>query len=271
MSTYKLINILMGVNIGLAASTILASYQTNYTLGLWLVIASTGMLILTAFVYIFFKPIAQGWTDISFGLSSRKHLPCIKLFGSSYVPWKIFDLLGAAKRWNVRQIGPNLYRVTRFGYSLILPQKYLGLLIGEWNLWEKHYLPLFSLNDNRTVLDVGAGAGETMLLFFIHGAKKVIAIESDPKLAMLARQNAKANNWNAEVIEERFNLGHLTPDIDFMKMDIDGGESILLNADSLPVCRIEVHSSKLAKQLKKRFGLKIEARLIASGFRSIMG
>jgi SAM-dependent methyltransferase len=207
---------------------------------------------------------------VTIGLSRRRRLPAVKFLGSSYAPWKLPYLVGAKERWKIELAGEGEYWIARYGYRLRLPQKYLGLLLGEWHVWARQYLPAFSLR-GKVVLDVGAGAGETAMLFFLRGARKVIAVEANPGLAALLRQNARANRWNLEVIEGPFRIDHLGLGIDFMKMDCDGCEAGLLQVDALPPCRIEVHSPELAAKLAQKFGLRVRGHLFASGLRSIMG
>jgi len=58
--------------------------------------------------------------------------------------------------------------------------------------------------EGKIVLDVGAGQGETRLLFFTHGASRVVCIELIHDAASLLRKNVWLNGWNAEVIERPF-------------------------------------------------------------------
>jgi ubiquinone/menaquinone biosynthesis C-methylase UbiE len=55
------------------------------------------------------------------------------------------------------------------GEKLKMPSHYATLMLKEWDIWEKCYLPPFTLK-GKTVLDVGVGYGETALfLFFTQG------------------------------------------------------------------------------------------------------
>jgi len=58
--------------------------------------------------------------------------------------------------------------------SLALTEQHRATLEGELDMWHKHYLPI-----GQTVLDVGAGCGETALFYLKHGAQRVICIEAD--------------------------------------------------------------------------------------------
>jgi hypothetical protein len=55
-----------------------------------------------------------------------------------------------------------------------------GVLERELGKWHKTYLPL--KRNIETVLDVGAGNGETAQFYLNHGAKTVICVEPDAKL-----------------------------------------------------------------------------------------
>jgi hypothetical protein len=58
------------------------------------------------------------------------------------------------------QKGGNRYLIRHCGAVLHVPWQYLEMMVMEWALCEKCYLPDFSL-EGRTVLDVGAGPGES--------------------------------------------------------------------------------------------------------------
>lgn len=123
--------------------------------------------------------------------------------------------------------------------------------IREWPIWEKSYLPPFSLA-GRTVLDVGAGCGETAFFYFLHGADKVVAIEPSIKAVDCLRENTTTNKWNVQIIPEYFKLGHLKISHDFMKMDIDGGEIELLNVQIDEPCVVEVHNDPMKAEFEKK-------------------
>lgn len=141
--------------------------------------------------------------------------------------------------------------------TLKLTYQHATYMVREWKEWEKYYIPNFSLG-GKTVLDVGAGCGETALLFFWFGAEKVIAIEPDSKAVEYLRENIAKNKWNIEVIPERFSLKHLKLDFDFVKIDSEGGEEMLL---SLPKLNkpgvVEVHGNKLLNRFMEKDWVKI--------------
>lgn len=128
------------------------------------------------------------------------------------------------------------------GQKLKLLKVYAIWFIKEWDIWINSYLPPFSLK-GKTVLDVGAGCGETAFFYFLHGADKVIAIEPDAKAVKCLKENAKVNGWNVEIIPEKFKLEHLKLSHDFMKMDIDGAETELFNVPIDKPCVVEVHNN----------------------------
>jgi predicted RNA methylase len=107
------------------------------------------------------------------------------------------------------------------------------------------------------VLDVGAGCGETALFYYYHGAEKVIAVEPQPSVTPLLKTNMERNKWNMKIVEGPFQLSMLEWNFDFMKMDGEGCEDLLLEVDRLPPCAIEVHSGPILDSLKERFGLKV--------------
>jgi hypothetical protein len=154
------------------------------------------------------------------------------------------------------------FRVEHCGDLLQLKFDHLAIMANEWKTWSSNYLPSFSL-DGKAVLDVGAGCGETAHFYFLHGAKKVIAIEPDESACSLLKANAKRNHWHIDVIEGRFRLNQLDElSYDFMKMDGEGCEAELLRLKRpLPPCLIEAHDRTLAKELCLKFNLRITHKM----------
>lgn len=148
---------------------------------------------------------------------------------------------------NQVRIGSNLLEVTPY---------YMELLWREWRAWSTWYLPAWSLR-GRTVLDVGAGCGETALFYYHHGASRVIAVEPEPSLVPLLRKNKDHNRWNMEIVERPFDTSMLSWTFDFMKMDCEGCETLLLKVASLPPCAIEVHEEQTFRKLREAFGLEV--------------
>jgi len=134
----------------------------------------------------------------------------------------------------------------------------------EMKVWERFYAP--HALEGLTVLDVGAGCGETADFYLKRGARKVIAVEPDKKAFEILKANMIENNMEVEPINEYFALGHLKITHDFMKMDCEGGESLLLEYDSkLKPSVIEAHSEPVAIKLMKKFDLKRVYRLTDFG------
>jgi hypothetical protein len=144
------------------------------------------------------------------------------------------------------RIGPYVLEATPY---------YFELLWREWRAWKHWYLPPWSL-EGKTVLDVGAGCGETALFYYCHGARKVIAVEPQAALTALLRDNKSRNGWNMEIVAGPFQASMLGWTFNFMKMDGEGCEAQLLNVDSLPPCAIEVHDRDITEQLEARFRLR---------------
>jgi 2-polyprenyl-3-methyl-5-hydroxy-6-metoxy-1,4-benzoquinol methylase len=143
------------------------------------------------------------------------------------------------------------------GVRLKLLKYHAVEFINYWEAWKKCYLPKFSL-EGKTILDVGAGCGETAFLFLLHRAEKVVAVEPDSKAVECIRENIKTNKWNVEVIPECFSLEHLKLRFDYMKMDCEGCEEMLLHISELnKPSVVEVHKSDLLKRFERRGWKKI--------------
>jgi len=155
--------------------------------------------------------------------------------------------------WKPKRTGSSTYSINYNGTVLELTLAHLGMMSDEWNLWKEIYLPLFQLG-GKTVLDVGAGSGETAFFYFLNGAEKVIAIEPNPIAVKLLRRNAKRNKWNVDILPRCFKLADMDLDYDFMKMDGEGCEELLLDFKrELNPSIIEVHNRYIAEKLSDRF------------------
>ena len=90
-----------------------------------------------------------------------------------------------------------------------LTQKHRAIIQGELEWWHEAYLPV-----KQTVLDLGAGCGETANFYFNHGAQKVICVECDPGALVCLYANFRRDP-RVLIIPER---------IDSLKVDIEGSE-----------------------------------------------
>ena len=130
-------------------------------------------------------------------------------------------------------------------YNMNIYFHWLCLLSAERHIWIHHYKPP---KQNATILDAGAGCGETAWFFFNEfKAKKVICVEPNKDRFNLLESNAKSNNWNVELINDIIRPEHIErKDIDFMKMDIEGAEKEFINF-KLPPSAIETHTKMITQ------------------------
>ncbi len=103
-----------------------------------------------------------------------------------------------------------------------LHRSYVETELEQWHDW---YLPV-----GRTVLDLGAGCGETAFFYLNHGAERVIAVECDPEAVMLLRENF-ANDDRVTIIDAR---------IDSIKTDVEGSERNMIIETHFPFKLIKV-------------------------------
>lgn len=194
---------------------------------------------------------------VKIGLSRRKRVPVLYILDGTYLLHKALILLWNSRWVNEKDKHKEYTTLETRTNALKLTYQHATYMVREWREWEKYYLPSFSLG-GKTVLDVGAGCGETALLFFWFGAKKVIAIEPDSKAVEYLRENTAINKWNVEIIPERFSLKHLKLDFDFVKIDVEGDEEMLLSLQKLDKpCVVEVHGDKLLKRFTEKDWVKI--------------
>jgi len=91
-------------------------------------------------------------------------------------------------------------------------------------MWHLYYLPHKSLA-GKTVLDLGAGCGETAQFYLNHGASRVVCIEPESKSLEYLRKNFGKDP--RVVIVSDF--------IDHIKMDIEGAEEGMIFEAHFPV------------------------------------
>jgi hypothetical protein len=192
---------------------------------------------------------------IGFNLERNvKFLPRIKFIDNYYAVWQreLYKTILYAKDFKIFKMD-GYFVVQNSLFTYYAPKNYAGMTIKEWRMWERSYLPHFSLK-NKTVLDVGAGCGETAIFYALHGAKKVVLVEANKELEKFIKVNLQINGiTDYELLLEPFNAErHLSLSFDFMKMDIEGGEEALLQEKINFPAVIEVHS----RSLRNAFFLK---------------
>jgi SAM-dependent methyltransferase len=94
----------------------------------------------------------------------------------------------------------------------------------ELSMWHLYYLPREPLQ-GRTVLDLGAGCGETAQFFLNHGAGKVVCVEPESKCLEYLRKNF-GNDPRVEIVSDF---------IDHIKIDIEGAEEGMVFEAHFPV------------------------------------
>ena len=132
-----------------------------------------------------------------------------------------------------------------------------NLYIWERVAWEKFYAPINLTG--KTVLDVGAGEGESAYFFLKHGAKRVVCVEPWDEAYANLELNAK---FHKEIVPifKAFSLDDLKiPDIDFAKIDIEGYEEILVGQPkpSFAVV-VELHGLQLRDRFREAGFWKID-------------
>lgn len=134
--------------------------------------------------------------------------------------------------------------------DLDLASPYRELLKDEIDLWHHAYLPVHG----GTVLDVGAGCGETARFYLLHGASRVVAIEGDPDAYERLRKNFSGD---PRVIPIHAFLSDI-------KVDIEGGEDGMV---------VEWHGSRSERRFRSnRTGSVWMSRFtVTPKFRPLLG
>lgn len=194
------------------------------------------------------------------GLSNRRKIPVWRLFDSTFAIWDRGKAVEKVKQAGLFTDG-EFYFAKIGKWNFKLTRYYAGMIVNEFPIWESKYLPVNV--SGKTVLDIGAGEGESAAFYLMHGASRVIAIEPDPVAFNLLRENVEANHLPVEPINARFSVSQLSIPHDFLKMDIEGYESALLDLPddfALGDCIIEGHKvgeRYIGTEIAKRFNLKI--------------
>ncbi len=97
----------------------------------------------------------------------------------------------------------------------------------ELEMWHRSYLPV-----HGTVLDVGAGCGETAFFYLNHGAERVVCVEGDPEALECLRKNFGS--------DPRVIIIPLM--IDSLKIDVEGSEKNMI---------VETHFPPVFRQVEK--------------------
>jgi SAM-dependent methyltransferase len=114
--------------------------------------------------------------------------------------------------------------------------------------YKKFYLPIDIRG--KTVLDVGAGEGESAKFFLDNGVKRIIAVEPDRGAFKILQANS-LRHPNIIAVNQFFNVGMLWQfKADFVKVDIEGFEECLLDVKPPIPCVVEVHGVPLRERFK---------------------
>jgi hypothetical protein len=124
----------------------------------------------------------------------------------------------------------------------------VGMIKTETSDWEKHYLPVDLRG--KVVLDIGAGEGETAMFFLKHGASKVVCVESCPDAYTYLAVNQRNHPHRITAINSKFQISQLNNPHDFLKMDIEGYEEVLLGVKLVTPAAVEVHGLQLSDKFE---------------------
>jgi tRNA G37 N-methylase Trm5 len=156
------------------------------------------------------------------------------------------------RNWTLAKRG-DYYEMKNGKTTISLTERMASIFIAECNgTWKAHYMPPFSLT-GKTVLDAGAGCGETAYFYLANGAGRVVAVEANKERASLIEENATTNGWNVEVVAKPFSIDMLDSiPHDFLKVDIEGGERALLTyGGKVGEFVMETHGEELTQTLAR--------------------
>ena len=124
----------------------------------------------------------------------------------------------------------------------------LSMILAEMSDWNRSYLPIDM--SGLTVLDIGAGEGETAKFFLDHGAAKVICVEPCTRAYHYLARNTSAHP-EIKAINKRFMVKDVCLPHDFLKCDIEGYEEVLLDVKLPAPAAVEVHGLQLRDKFER--------------------
>jgi hypothetical protein len=205
---------------------------------------------------------------IKFGLSRQRHLPVIWVASiTNFQPYRL-DVFLKYRGLTLTKIDDKHVSIGKNGLEFVMLQEHAYYIVSEFVDWERDYKFPSSL-ENKTILDIGAGCGETIFYFALKGCRNFIAVEPNSQAADLLRNNAKSNSLNVKVYNDIFRVSHLNEPFDFIKCDCEGGESILLNQKISKPIVLEAHGLELIKKFQERH-FKIVRKTTGNGRQCIM-
>ena len=130
----------------------------------------------------------------------------------------------------------------------------------ELESWKRCYVPsLFEASDGPLILDAGAGEGETLMFYYLLGFRRFRCVEPDKDcFKRLISNAAKLVDAEVHLFNRRFRTDDVY-DVDFAKIDVEGGEIELLQADKQKLPReivVETHGLDVQKLLLESFKLE---------------
>jgi len=131
--------------------------------------------------------------------------------------------------------------------------------------WQENYEAHWNYVDfqGKTILDLGADYGSTATWFVRKGARKIIAVEGDPKSFSQLERNYAGDDrviviqlWIDSSKQIEALLEEHQPDL--VKVDIEGAERTLLDVPfetlrRVPLYLVETHSQELEAQILDLF------------------
>ena len=200
--------------------------------------------------------------EIYYGHDSLRRAVVLNLYFNALIRNSSVERFLFDTGWKKERLGEGVVMLTNVdGTVLRTGEEHSFYTVKESRIWVDWYLPTFSLK-GKTVLDIGAGRGETAWFFLKHGAAKVVCVEPDMKSFADLEANSRRNLWDVELINEKFRPDHLLIPHDFVKIDCDGGEACLLEptAPDLGPCRMELHPGYVGAEntshLVAKYGLR---------------
>ena len=92
------------------------------------------------------------------------------------------------------------------------------------------------------------------MIFFdiMTECKDFIGVDLNEKTGHYLEINSKLNDWKIKIINEPFKPEHMVNECDFIKIDVEGAESCLIDHEFNIPTVMEVHSEDLMKRFQNK-------------------
>jgi ribosomal protein L11 methylase PrmA len=153
--------------------------------------------------------------------------------------------------WRIRR-NEGQYYIEKGDIKATMDTLYIRKLFNRWGAYVTDYSPPPNYKPKR-ILDIGCGQGETMIFFNVMtGCKDFIGVDLNEKTRHYLEINSKLNDWKVKIHNEPFKPEHMATECDYIKIDVEGAESCLIDHEFNIPTVMEAHSEDLMRLFQNK-------------------